>query len=88
MRTSKYVYIFWISFILLAALLLFVNLPEYLSKKILGAYLIAGVIISYKFHIEIFRGKIFLKDKSKAFDKDSTLTNIVVLIFAIFLFFV
>jgi hypothetical protein len=81
----KIIHVYWIILFVLCGLLLLIQIPEFISKKVLGVYLLAGVALSFKLRIPIFRRSKLTEDTAKTFDDVSIYSNILLLIFSLYL---
>lgn len=82
---QKLVYFFWAFLFALGAVLIFIPVSESISKKILGIYLVIGALLSYKYHVPLFKRDMIDVDKEDGYNDGTKYTNLVVLAFGIFL---
>lgn len=84
----KIIIIYWVVLIVIGGALILLNIPQFLSKRILGIYFLIGVATSFKYKIPIFQKGNF-SDKIDSQDKYvfSNISNVGIMIFALYLLF-
>ena len=82
---QKFIFLFWFFLFILGAILIFLPIPEFISKKILGSYLVLGSILSYSFRIPLFKRDSINVDKNEKLTDVSKYSNLIVIVFGIYL---